>query len=113
MPTQLEIAFHEAMEDVCRRAQEEADYNPTAFRGMVAEHGGLETARRLINARTVLDGYTALWARGRLDLTVEARVVETPMFHALFTDEELATCRRRLREYGYQPASGRGAHEDG
>ena len=101
MPTTLEGAFHSAMEDIYRRAREEAGYNATAFRRMVAEHGGPETARRLINAHTVSDGYTALWERGRLDLTVEAMVVETPQFHSLFTDVELEICRRRLSEYGY------------
>lgn len=93
------------MEDIYRRARDEAGYNATIFRGMVAEHGGLETAKRLINAKKESDGYTALWERGRLDLTVEAKVVETPKFHALFAEEELAICRRRLQDYGYQPAS--------
>ena len=101
MPTQLEVEFHSAMEDIYRRAKEEAHYNATAFRRMVAEQGGLETARRLINANRVSDGYTALWERGRLDLTVEAKVIETPQFHSLFTEEELETCRRRLSDYGY------------
>ena len=83
MPTQLEVEFHSAMEDIYRRAKEEAGYNATAFRQMVAKHGGLETARRLINANKVSDGYTALWMRRRLDLTVEAKVIETPRFHSL------------------------------
>ena len=101
MPTQLEVEFHEAMEDIYRRANEEAGYNPTVFRRMVADHGGLEAARRLINSEKVSDGYTALWERGRLDLTVEAMVTATPVFHSLFTTEELGVCRRRLREYGH------------
>ena len=101
MPTALEAAFHAAMEEIYRRAKGEAGYNATAFRGMVAELGGPEAARRLINARAVSDGYTALWERKRLDLTVEAKVVETPQFHALFTEEEIEICRRRLEEYGY------------
>ena len=101
MPTQLEEKFHSAMEDIYRRAKEETGYNATAFRRMVAEHGGPETARRLINAHTVSDGYTALWERGRLDLTVEAKVIETPLFHGLFTRDELEICRRRLSDYGY------------
>ena len=101
MPTTLEGAFHSAMEDIYRRAREEADYDARAFRRMVAEHGGPETARRLINTHTVSDGYTALWERGRLDLTVEAKVVETPQFHSLFTEGEIEICRRRLSEYGY------------
>ena len=101
MPTQLEVKFNEAMQDIYRVAKDEAGYNATAFRRMVADHGGLETARRLINSKTVSDGYTALWERGRLDLTVEAKVTEAPEFHSLFTTEELQICRRRLREYGY------------
>ena len=101
MPTQLELEFHSAMEDIYRRAKEEAHYNAKAFRQMVANHGGLETARRLINADRVSDGYTALWERRRLDLTVEARVIETPQFHRLFTKEELGICRQRLSDYGY------------
>ena len=50
MPTELEAAFHSAMEDVYRRAKEEAGYDATLFRRMLAEHGGPETARKLINA---------------------------------------------------------------
>ena len=101
MPTALETEFHGAMEEIYRRAKEEAGYNAKVFRRMVAEHGGPETARRLINARTVSVGYTELWKRGRLNLTVEAKVLETPRFHPLFTKEELEVCRQRLNEYGY------------
>lgn len=101
MPTALEAEFHAAMEEIYRRAKDEVAYNATKFRGMVAEHGGPKTARILINANTVSDGYTALWERKRLDLTVEAKVVETPRFHALFTEAELEICRQRLKKYGY------------
>ena len=101
MPTQLEVKFHQAMEDIYRRAKEDAGYNATVFRRMVTDHGGLEAARRLINAGTVSGGYTALWERGRLDLTVEAVVIATPEFHSLFTKKELQVCCQRLREYGH------------
>jgi hypothetical protein len=37
---------------------------------------------------------------GRLDLTVEARVLE-PRFEPLFTDAELTTARQRLKAHGY------------
>ena len=101
MPTALEAEFHSAMEDIYRRAYEEAGYRATAFKGMVADLGGPEAARRLINTRNVSDGYTALWERRRLDLTVEATVVETQRFHVLFTKEEIEICRQRLEEYRY------------
>jgi hypothetical protein len=68
---------------------------------MVVEHGGLETARILINSSTVSEGYTALWQLKRLDLTVEATIIDHPKWHPLFTDQELAICRQRLVAYGY------------
>jgi hypothetical protein len=34
--------------DICDRFKREIDYNPVQFRQMVVEHGGPETARRLL-----------------------------------------------------------------
>jgi hypothetical protein len=65
--------------------KDEAGYPAAYFLGMLAEHGGLETARRLLAATTILDGFTALWERKRLDLTVEALVLR-PEFQGLSTD---------------------------
>jgi hypothetical protein len=100
--TKLENEFHEAMLNIYRVAKSEAKYNAQRFLQMVVDHGGHEAARMLINASTVSEGYTALWERGRLDLTVEAMVVNTPKFHSLFTKDELQVCKSRLREYGYK-----------
>ena len=71
MPNQPEIEFHEAMLDIYRKAKSEARYNAQRFLQMVVDHGGPEAARMLIDSRTVSDGYTASYERGRLDLTVE------------------------------------------
>lgn len=100
MPTDLEKRFNEAMLDVYRRAKAEAGYNATRFLGMVTEMGGHETARTLIHAPTVSEGYTALWERGRLDLTVEA-VILLSEWQDLFSEAEREIARRRLVEYGY------------
>ena len=102
MPTELEIDFHHAMEEIYQRAKGEAGYNATAFRRMVAEHGGVETARRLISASQVSDGYTALWERKRLGLTMEAMLIGRSEFRPLFTEAELQICRKRLKDYGYE-----------
>lgn len=45
---------------------------------------------------------SALYQRGRLDLTVEAVVTESPRWRDLFTDEELSRAEKRLKAYGYQ-----------
>ena len=66
--------------------------------------GGLAAARRLLHTPTVSDGFTALWERGRLDLSVEALVLQE-RFRNLFTEQELERARERLAEYGYRPRS--------
>ncbi|MCG8477245.1 MAG: hypothetical protein MI784_17400 [Cytophagales bacterium] len=68
---------------------------------MVIDHGGVETARMLIHADTVSDGYTALWERERLDLTIEAMIINSKKFHSLFTEEEIHIRSQRLKDYGY------------
>jgi hypothetical protein len=99
----LEAQFTEAMFDIYRRAKAEARYNATIFLQMITDNGGLATARTLINASRPSDGYTALYLRNRLDLTVEAVVVEHLRWHSLFLPEELDKARKRLREYNYEP----------
>jgi len=97
----LKMSFDEEMFDIYVRAKREAGYNATRFLHMLHEHGGLETARILLHSTNVSEGYTALLLRNRLDLTVEAVIHDNPKWHALFTSQELAICRDRLREYKY------------
>ncbi len=104
MTTTLEQRFDEKMEDVYRRANSEAHYNASRYLQMLQKHRGLETARVLLHAPTQSEGFTALWERGRLDLTVEALILDHPEFHPLFTSEELEMARQRLAKYEYAPA---------
>lgn len=100
----LEAEFDQAMMDVYRRAKDEAGYNATVFLQMLMKKRGIETAKTLINSSAASDGYTALYMRGRLDLTVEALVIEDERWHGLFTTEELARARKRLKDYRYEHA---------
>jgi hypothetical protein len=100
MPSQLELQFHEAMLSVYKRAKSEAHYNARIFIGMVVDKGGLETARYLLDTPTVSEGYTALWQRNRLDLTVEAVILD-PQWWPLFTSTQRRTAIDRLQQYGY------------
>jgi len=99
----IERLFDQAMFEVYRRAKDEAGYPANIFLQMLTNDGGWRTAKTLINAAKPSDGYTALQLRGRLDLTVEAVVVEDARWHQLFTDEEIARATKRLRDYGYEP----------
>jgi len=93
--------FDREMENIYVRAKEEAGYTASIFHRMLIEKGGLATAKQLINDPTVSQGYTNLWERGRLDLSVEAVVIDNPKWHSLFTAEELARARKRLIDYRY------------
>ena len=93
--------FERAMKDIYVRAKSEANYTATYFLGMLSDYGGLGTAQRLLASTQASTGFTALYERGRLDLTVEALVVK-PEFAGLFTDEEIDIARQRLDQLGYR-----------
>lgn len=75
------------MLDISSRAQA-IGYDPREFRRMIADLGGLETAKRLLQDRRPSDGFTTLMLKGRPDLTLETLVLE-PQWQSLFTDAEL------------------------
>lgn len=92
--------FHHAMASIHQKARDETGYNATYLLAMLAEDGGVETAKRLLASATVSTGFTALWNKGRLDLTVEALVLD-PRFAPLFTADELEIARGRLAQFDY------------
>lgn len=100
-----EKQFDQAMVGIYQRAKDEAGYIASIFLSMVYDKGGVSTAKYLINSAKPSDGYTALFERGRLDLTVEAVVVENANWHELFTEQEFRKCRKRLTDYRYVPKS--------
>lgn len=100
MGSDLESRFNTAMMAIFHRALKEANYRAARFHQMLCDHGGIETAQLLLHSSNVSEGYTALWERKRLDLTVEALILQAE-WHELFTDEERAKAKQRLMDYGY------------
>jgi hypothetical protein len=101
----LEARFHSAMLDTYDIARRACRYNATYFLRMVQEHGGLETAHRLLQGSEIAYGLTQLWECGHLDISAEAQVLR-PEFRLLFADQELAEARRRLAQLNYVPPWG-------
>ena len=101
-PADIRAEFERGMKNIYVRAKNEAGYNAAFFLDMLSSLGGLGTARRLLAVSEVSSGFTALYERGRLDLTVEALVVQ-PQFAGLFSDHELEIAQQRLRDLGYSP----------
>jgi len=98
----LKAQFTQALLTAYLRAKTEAKYHATVFYRMLNEHGGVDTAKRLINATNQSDGYTALYLCNRLDLTVEAIVIDNRRWHPLFAPEELERAKARLEANKYK-----------
>ena len=97
---QLEFAFHEAMLQIYTDAKDQCKYNATRFLQMVTEDGGLAAAKKLVRAPHLSDGFEALYLRGRLDLTIEAVILQEK-WRELFSEEELSIARKRLEDLHY------------
>jgi hypothetical protein len=96
---ETETAFHTRMLRVYEQAKIECNYVATRFLNMVNERGGLDAAKQLLRSPGYPYGLTRLWMEKRLDISMEAAILEEP-WRSLFTAEELAIAERRLRELG-------------
>ena len=66
----------------------------------VSEEDAMKTAKRSLSGNRLSDGFNQLQARGALNLSLEALVVDK-RFTQLFTDEEANEALMRLLEVGY------------
>jgi hypothetical protein len=65
----LDHQFTQAMFDIYRHAKTESGYNCDDFLQMISDRGGVDTAKKVINASKPPHGYTHLYDRGYLNLT--------------------------------------------
>lgn len=93
--TKLETKFHEAMLDIYKLALKECRYRAKVFLEMVVEMNGVPAAKKLLASDQMQSGLYDLFNCGRLDLTVEALVLQDE-YRELFEPEELAEAKRRL-----------------
>jgi hypothetical protein len=98
---QLERRFAAAMHGIYINAKA-IGYPASDFLHMLNTQGAMITAQSLVMRSSPSSGFTALWERKRLDLTVEALVVEQP-WRALFSPELLAAAQKRLDAYSDKP----------
>ncbi len=96
-----EARFHTAMLDIYRVAKRDLSYSATRFLQLVEARGGVQAAKQLLNGPPS-DGFATLWEKGRLDLSMEAHILE-PEFRELFTEAERRIAEDRLRQFGYDP----------
>ena len=106
-PTALEMAFHRDMLRIYEQGKEECSYNATRFLQMIANLGGLKTAKTLLATPAPSDGFEVLWQFQRLDLSME-NLVLNPKYRSLFSDQEIEIARDRLIAYGFTPKEASG-----
>jgi hypothetical protein len=97
----LEEQFHEEVLRAWREASE-LGYHANRLLERVHEHGALLTAHELLASPLEHEGLNRLWELERLDLSIEALVLE-PRFAPLFSDEERRHASTVLKRYGYEP----------
>ena len=95
----LEEEFTRALEGTVEAAKAR-NYIPTYFMQMLGEHGGVETAKRLLASEEPQQGLFELYYRDLLHESMEAVVLQDK-FRTLFTEKELIEARRRLEDLGY------------
>lgn len=97
----LEMQFQEDMLNIFRKAKK-IGYTPLLYLRMIGDYGGLGTAQRLLATQKPSDGFTRLWELKRLDLTVEALIIDNKeKYKELFSEEELEIAYKRLDDLGY------------
>ena len=96
-----ETEFHSRMLQIYELARSECGYDANRFRNLVLSQGGLAAAKQLLQSQRYSEGLTRLWEEGRLDISLEAAVLEEK-WESLFTTEELETAKQRLSELGFQ-----------
>ena len=96
----LEAEFTQALEGTIEAARARG-YIPTYFMQMLSEHGGVQTAKRLLAKSEPQTGLFELWNLGILYESMEAIICDNPRFHSLLKPAEIAEARRRLEELGY------------
>ena len=72
----------------------------------IADGDAMKTARRTLSGNRESDGFAALESAKRLDLSLEALVVDK-RFTGLFSDEEANTALMRLLDAGFYKSENR------
>jgi hypothetical protein len=91
----LQAEFTAHLLHLAQRANDELHYHPGYFITMVRTHGGLGAAKKLLAQHSASKGFDILKKLGRLDLSMEAAVIDQP-WASMFTATERAIARARL-----------------
>ena len=94
-------AFDADMRRGLQTLKRELNYNASRFAQMLGSLGGVGTAKRLLREDRYSEGFTTLWEKGRLEMSVEFFVL-LPWYAPLCNDAERERARRRLEDHQFR-----------
>jgi len=94
-----ELDFLSALQDTVKECRK-VGYAPNRFAGMIGRSNPFDVVRSLLVGKDVSDGFTELYLKKRLDLSVEA-IALRPEWQSYFSQAELETARQRLAKAGH------------
>jgi len=90
-----ESVFYAHLQELIARCKEEIDYTPVYFIRMIEELGAIKAVSKLVLDSKVSEGFTKLALVGRLDLSVEAVVLED-RWSSLFEEDVIQAAKSKL-----------------
>lgn len=96
----LEKKLQEEVIKNCKIAEQDCGCKMTRLLNTIERFGIVRTAQEIIRKRRTSDCFNTLVEAGRLELTMEAVLVQGK-YAELFTDEEVNSCYELLCENGY------------
>ncbi|MEW8247295.1 MAG: DUF3732 domain-containing protein [Candidatus Thiodiazotropha endolucinida] len=90
-----EAELYAHLKGLIQRCRDELNYNPSYFSKMLEQHGAIRSVTQLVLDKNISEGLTRLALEERLDLSVEAVVIEKP-WSELFDDEVIKAAKLKL-----------------
>jgi hypothetical protein len=75
-------------------------YKPRIFMDMRIEYGTIDAIKHLIHSDKASSGFTTLWKKQQLDLSVE-NIIQEPEWANIFTEDDRFKAIKRLKEYNF------------
>lgn len=99
---QLKKSFHQDMINLYKQIIKSIKHKPTRLMDFINKYGGYEAAVKYLSTESNVQDFAVLWEKERLDLSVEA-LITSEAYRSLFSEEIVAFCDRKLKEYSYAP----------
>jgi hypothetical protein len=96
------VQFDKKVKSAINEMMRKIGYRPSYLIKMISDDDSVVAVKSLLNGKTETYGFTTLFEKRRLDLSME-NIVYSENWGDLFTEEEISIAKKRLKDYGYLP----------